>query len=215
MKIIGLVVEAYGRYVKVRTKEGDIIIKTEKRTPKEGTHIELKDRGVGDYSARVLAKLEPELTELPSLRTLATAERLLRNLDQDFLVENGREVQVRLALWLDEISKRTSLTADLLQQIEDYLNGKSAQELEGTLNLLSGKYGFLARHGVFVFLFRPASRFELFSKGLRIKGLVTDRSVTLQFSRMPSGVDELERELKRSFEIVNFKLAGMEGGFYV
>jgi len=37
MRVFGLVPESYGKYVKVRTRDGEVIIKSDKKAPKEGT----------------------------------------------------------------------------------------------------------------------------------------------------------------------------------
>ena len=234
MKIFGLVVESYGKYVKVKTSDGEYIIKSGKKAPKEGAKIELKDFGIGDYVAKVLAKKPYNFRELPSVRFVQLAEELVEGLD----VLSKERLIVAIALFLEEISKRREIDKSILQRLRKALRQSQAvdsaqqsmekkesnddrQELEdflNYLNILSGKYGLIINEGI-IFLDREAGTFEVFLKNNRIYGVTQQNamrsSVTLYFEKIPENVTELEKRLRNNFDVVSIKLEAMRDGTYV
>jgi hypothetical protein len=234
VKIFGLVVESYGKYVKVKTSDGEYIIKSGKKAPKEGAKIELKDFGVGDYVAKVLAKKPYNFRELPSVRFVQVAEELVEGLD----FSSKERLIVAIALFLEEISKRREIDRSILQRLKRALrklqtadaaqqsmekkeSDSDRQELENFLNylnILSGKYGLIINEGI-VFLDRETGTFEVFLKDNRIYGVTQQNSlsssVTLYFEKIPENVTELEKRLRNNFNVVSIKLEAMRDGTYV
>ncbi|AMW33573.1 hypothetical protein [Fervidobacterium islandicum] len=233
MKIFGFVVESYGKYVKVKTSDGEYIIKSEKKAPKEGTKIELKDFGVGDYLAKVLAKKPYNFRDLPSVRFVQLAEELVNDLE----FSAKERLIVAIALFLEEVSKRREMDKSMLQKLKMALKktrslnvessddktkeNEKQQDLAGFLNylnVLSGKYGLIVDEGV-VFLDREGGTFEVFLKNNRIYGIIQEStlssSVTLFFEKVPENILELEKRLKDNFNVVSIKLEAMRDGTYV
>ncbi|QAV33631.1 hypothetical protein SAMN04488510_12835 [Fervidobacterium changbaicum] len=233
MKIFGFVVESYGKYVKVKTSDGEYIIKSEKKAPKEGTKIELKDFGVGDYLAKVLAKKPYNFRDLPSVRFVQLAEELVNDLE----FSAKERLIVAIALFLEEVSKRMEMDKSMLQKLKMALKktrslnvessddktkeNEKQQDLAGFLNylnVLSGKYGLIVDEGV-VFLDREGGTFEVFLKNNRIYGIIQEStlssSVTLFFEKVPENILELEKRLKDNFNVVSIKLEAMRDGTYV
>lgn len=213
MKIIGLILESYGKYMKLRTPDGEIIVKSDRKPPKEGTKIELKDFGYGDLKATIIAKKDDTVDHLPDLRLIAVSEKLSRFIPEQ-LQEWSKDITVRIALVLEEVSKKTDMNREFFKNFENYL-ANSDGVFEFYLNILSGAYGLLYRSGIFVFLNRKNGRFEVFTKDNKIKGHVTEKAVTLYFQRIPADVRELELNLKKHFGVVNIKLESLDGGVYV
>uniref|UniRef100_A0A7C5VL38 Uncharacterized protein n=1 Tax=Fervidobacterium thailandense TaxID=1008305 RepID=A0A7C5VL38_9BACT len=213
MKIIGLILESYGKYMKVRTPDSEIIVKSDRKPPKEGSKIEIKDFGYGDLKATIIVKRDDMVDHLPDLRLLEVSEKLSRLIPGQ-LQEWSKDITARIALVLEEVSKKTDIDREFLKNFESYL-ANSDEFFEFYLNILSGGYGLLYRNGIFVFLNRKNSRFEVFTKDNKIKGLVTEKAVTLYFQRIPADVRELELNLKRHFGFVNIKLESLDGGVYV
>lgn len=213
MKVIGLVLESYGKYMKVRTRDGEIIVKSDKRPPKEGSKIELKDFGYGDLRATIVAKKDDTIDHLPSLKLMELSEKVAKSLSEDFRAWS-KEIAVRIALVLEEVSKRVDIDTEFLKWMGGYFVSHD-ECFEHYLNMISGGYGLLSRDGIFVFINRRNGRFEVFTKDNKIKGIVTDEIVTLYFKKMPGGVEELENNLKKHFGLVNIKLESLDGGVYV
>jgi len=234
VKIFGLVVESYGKYVKVKTSDGEYIIKSGKKAPKEGAKIELKDFGVGDYVAKVLAK---NLTTFGNCLVLDLS-RLLKSWSKGLIFRPKSDSLLPIALFLEEISKRREIDRSILQRLKRALrklqtadaaqqsmekkeSDSDRQELENFLNylnILSGKYGLIINEGI-VFLDRETGTFEVFLKDNRIYGVTQQNSlsssVTLYFEKIPENVTELEKRLRNNFNVVSIKLEAMRDGTYV
>ncbi|MGQ9855765.1 MAG: hypothetical protein ACUVQF_03445 [Fervidobacterium sp.] len=254
MKIFGYVLESYGKYVKVRTQDGEYIIRSDKRPPKEGTKLELKNFGSGDYFAKVVAKKPYEFSELPSVKFVQMAEELIAS--QSVWDEHMKNrLTIAIGLFLEKISKRREIDKRLLQKFKTMFNerlGKVVRssgilrgvdgllssveseignsmtvnemqkadeadeyaEFEKYLNILSGRYGLIINGGL-IFLDRQLGIFEVFLRNNHIFGRVNGQNVTLYFEKIPAGVEELEKNLKRVFNQVYIKLKGMDDGAYV
>jgi len=227
MKIFGYVLESYGKYVKVKTNDGEYIIKSDKKAPKEGAKIELKDFGSGDYVAKVLAKKPYNFRELPSVRFVQLSEELLADIE---LLSKERLI-IAVALILEEVSKRREIDKFFLKRLRALLNRvistvpsnsnsgeENLEDFQNYLNVLSGKYGLIINEGA-VFLDRENGTFEVFLRNNRIFGVVetnaTGSSVTLYFEKIPENVEELEKRLKSNFNVVSIKLEAMSDGTYV
>ncbi|MEJ5256973.1 MAG: hypothetical protein WHS64_01840 [Fervidobacterium sp.] len=243
MKIFGYVLESYGKYVKVRTQDGEYIIKSDKRPPKEGTKLELKNFGSGDYFAKVVAKKPYEFNELPSVKFVQMAEELLAS--QEIWNEHVKNrLAIAIGLFLEEVSKRRDIDKKLLTRFKSLLNERIGRrsdsgeviggtgilfpgnhadnsdkadkyaEFEKYLNILSGRYGLIINEGL-VFVDRELGTFEVFVVGNHIFAKTDGQNLTLYFEKIPDGVEQLERRLKRVFRQVHIKLKGMDDGTYV
>ncbi len=221
MRVFGLVLESYGKYVKVRTRDGEVIIKSDKKAPKEGTKIEMKDFGQGDYKAKVLAKRPGKFDELPNVRFIEISERLVDEMSRNSTNKLDRDdLVVNIALFIEELSKRIDVNSAFLQKFQKYLNGEldgntELADFENYINLLSGRYGLKKSKNGIAFLNRAHGTFQVFVGDDSILGKIDGDSITLYFSKMPENVEELERNLRRSFSFVSFKLEGFVDGTYV
>ena len=221
MRVFGLVLESYGKYVKVRTRDGEVIIKSDKKAPKEGTKIEMKDFGQGDYKAKVLAKRPGKFDELPNVRFIEISERLVDEMSRNSTNKLDRDdLVVNIALFIEELSKRIDVNSAFLQKFQKYLNGEldgntELADFENYINLLSGRYGLKKSKNGIAFLDRARGTFQVFVGDDSILGKIDGDSITLYFSKMPENVEELERNLRRSFSFVSFKLEGFVDGTYV
>jgi len=88
-------------------------------------------------------------------------------------------------------------------------------DFENYINLLSGRYGLKKSKNGIAFLNRAHGTFQVFVGDDSILGKIDGDSITLYFSKMPENVEELERNLRRSFSFVSFKLEGFVDGTYV
>ncbi|HOK33376.1 MAG TPA: hypothetical protein PLM21_03040 [Fervidobacterium sp.] len=221
MRVFGLVLESYGKYVKVRTRDGEVIIKSDKKAPKEGTKIEMKDFGQGDYKAKVLAKRPGKFDELPNVRFIEISERLVDEMSRNSTNKLDRDdLVVNIALFIEELSKRIDVNSAFLQKFQKYMNGEldgntELADFENYINLLSGRYGLKKSKNGIAFLNRAHGTFQVFVGDDSILGKIDGDSITLYFSKMPENVEELERNLRRSFSFVSFKLEGFVDGTYV
>jgi len=221
MRVFGLVLESYGKYVKVRTRDGEVIIKSDKKAPKEGTKIEMKDFGQGDYKAKVLAKRPGKFDELPNVSFIEISERLVDEMSRNSTNKLDRDdLVVNIALFIEELSKRIDVNSAFLQKFQKYLNGEldgntELADFENYINLLSGRYGLKKSKNGIAFLDRARGTFQVFVGDDSILGKIDGDSITLYFSKMPENVEELERNLRRSFSFVSFKLEGFVDGTYV
>lgn len=219
MKLFGLVLESYGRYVKVKTKDGEVIIKSDKKAPKEGTKIEIKDFGQGDYQAKVLAKKPGDFDYLPNVKFVEIGERLV----DETLYRGSSKMQkdkivINIALFVEELSKRMEINNTFLQRFQKYLvdepNGEN-NEFENYINLLSGKYGLKKTKEGIAFLNREKGAFRIFIGDDTITGRISGNEIAVYFSRMPENAEELEKKLRKYFSVVSFKLEGFVDGAYV
>jgi len=207
--------------VKVRTRDGEVIIKSDKKAPKEGTKIEMKDFGQGDYKAKVLAKRPGKFDELPNVRFIEISERLVDEMSRNSTNKLDRDdLVVNIALFIEELSKRIDVNSAFLQKFQKYLNGEldgntELADFENYINLLSGRYGLKKSKNGIAFLNRAHGTFQVFVGDDSILGKIDGDSITLYFSKMPENVEELERNLRRSFSFVSFKLEGFVDGTYV
>jgi len=221
MRVFGLVLESYGKYVKVKTKDGEVIIKSDKKAPKEGMKIEIKDFGQGDYKAKVLAKRPGKFDELPNVRFIEISERLVDEMSRNSTNKLDRDdLVVNIALFIEELSKRIDVNSAFLQKFQKYMNGEldgntELADFENYINLLSGRYGLKKSKNGIAFLNRAHGTFQVFVGDDSILGKIDGDSITLYFSKMPENVEELERNLRRSFSFVSFKLEGFVDGTYV
>ncbi|MBP7303261.1 MAG: hypothetical protein ABFC87_06085 [Fervidobacterium sp.] len=221
MRVFGLVLESYGKYVKVRTRDGEVIIKSDKKALKEGTKIEMKDFGQGDYKAKVLAKRPGKFDELPNVRFIEISERLVDEMSRNSTNKLDRDdLVVNIALFIEELSKRIDVNSAFLQKFQKYMNGEldgntELADFENYINLLSGRYGLKKSKNGIAFLNRAHGTFQVFVGDDSILGKIDGDSITLYFSKMPENVEELERNLRRSFSFVSFKLEGFVDGTYV
>jgi len=221
MRVFGLVLESYGKYVKVKTKDGEVIIKSDKKAPKEGMKIEIKDFGQGDYKAQVLAKRPGRFDDLPNVRFVEMSEKLVDEMSHTPAEKLKRDdLVVNIALFIEELSKRIDVTGTFLQKFQKYLNGEldgntELADFENYINLLSGRYGLKKSKNGIAFLNRAHGTFQVFVGDDSILGKIDGDSITLYFSKMPENVEELERNLRRSFSFVSFKLEGFVDGTYV
>jgi len=221
MRVFGLVLESYGKYVKVKTRDGEVIIKSDKKAPKEGTKIEMKDFGQGDYKAKVLAKRPGKFDELPNVRFIEISERLVDEMSRNSTNKLDRDdLVVNIALFIEELSKRIDVNSAFLQKFQKYMNGEldgntELADFENYINLLSGRYGLKKSKNGIAFLNRAHGTFQVFVGDDSILGKIDGDSITLYFSKMPENVEELERNLRRSFSFVSFKLEGFVDGTYV
>lgn len=221
MKVFGLVLESYGKYVKVKTRDGEVIIKSDKKAPKEGTKIEMKDFGQGDYKAKVLAKRPGKFDALPNVRFIEISERLVDGMSYNISNKSRRDdLIVDIALFIEELSKRMEISGAFLQRFQKYLNGEldgsnEFEEFENYVNLLSGKYGLKRTKNGIVFLNRSHGTFQVFVGEDSISGKIDGDSIVLYFSKMPENAEELEQNLRKSFSFVSFKLEGFVDGTYV
>ncbi len=221
MRVFGLVLESYGKYVKVKTKDGEVIIKSDKKAPKEGMKIEIKDFGQGDYKAQVLAKRPGRFDDLPNVRFVEMSEKLVDEMSHTPAEKLKRDdLVVNIALFIEELSKRIDVTGTFLQKFQKYLNGEldgntELADFENYINLLSGRYGLKKSKNGIAFLNRAHGTFQVFVGDDSILGKIDGDSITLYFSKMPENAEELERNLRRSFSFVSFKLEGFVDGTYV
>ncbi len=221
MRVFGLVLESYGKYVKVKTKDGEVIIKSDKKAPKEGMKIEIKDFGQGDYKAQVLAKRPGRFDDLPNVRFVEMSEKLVDEMSRNSTNKLDRDdLVVNIALFIEELSKRIDVNSAFLQKFQKYMNGEldgntELADFENYINLLSGRYGLKKSKNGIAFLNRAHGTFQVFVGDDSILGKIDGDSITLYFSKMPENVEELERNLRRSFSFVSFKLEGFVDGTYV
>jgi len=221
MRVFGLVLESYGKFVKVRTRDGEVIIKSDNKALKEGTKIEMKDFGQGDYKAKVLAKRPGKFDELPNVRFIEISERLVDEMSRNSTNKLDRDdLVVNIALFIEELSKRIDVNSAFLQKFQKYMNGEldgntELADFENYINLLSGRYGLKKSKNGIAFLNRAHGTFQVFVGDDSILGKIDGDSITLYFSKMPENVEELERNLRRSFSFVSFKLEGFVDGTYV
>ncbi|HOP82096.1 MAG TPA: hypothetical protein PL174_02660 [Fervidobacterium sp.] len=221
MRVFGLVLESYGKYVKVKTKDGEVIIKSDKKAPKEGMKIEIKDFGQGDYKAQVLAKRPGRFDDLPNVRFVEMSEKLVDEMSHTPAEKLKRDdLVVNIALFIEELSKRIDVNSAFLQKFQKYMNGEldgntELADFENYINLLSGRYGLKKSKNGIAFLNRAHGTFQVFVGDDSILGKIDGDSITLYFSKMPENVEELERNLRRSFSFVSFKLEGFVDGTYV
>ncbi|HPT58770.1 MAG TPA: hypothetical protein PLD16_02950 [Fervidobacterium sp.] len=221
MRVFGLVLESYGKYVKVKTKDGEVIIKSDKKAPKEGMKIEIKDFGQGDYKAQVLAKRPGRFDDLPNVRFVEMSEKLVDEMSHTPAEKLKRDdLVVNIALFIEELSKRIDVNSAFLQKFQKYMNGEldgntELADFENYINLLSGRYGLKKSKNGIAFLNRAHGTFQVFVGDDSILGKIDGDSITLYFSKMPENAEELERNLRRSFSFVSFKLEGFVDGTYV
>ncbi len=218
MRAYGLVLESYGKYLKVRTKDGEFIVKSDKKFPKEGTKIEVKDFGKGDYLAKIVAKKPGEFEELPNVKFVEMSERIISGLK----FKHINAVSVAVALFLEELSKRIEISNPLILRIQKLLSSKDLDDedkkFERYLNVLSGRYGLKSDSEVIIFIDRKTSMFHVFLEDNKIFGKVEDgiqNSVILYFEKLPENVRYLEESLRKYFQIVSIKLEGFSEGAYV
>lgn len=221
MKTYGLVLETYGRYAKVKTKDGEYIIKSDKKPPKEGTKIEVKDFGKGDYTAKILAKKPSDFIELPKVRFVDMAEKISERLSMK-TIKNGNFITTAIALFLEELSNRIDISKELLEKLQKLLNGEELstedKKLDLFLNLLSGRYSLRNENGSFIFLDRKNSTFHIFTQDNRIFGKIEEGSfstATVYFDKFPENIELLENNLKKHFNLVSIKLASFSESIYV
>ncbi|WP_448376126.1 hypothetical protein [Fervidobacterium sp.] len=227
MKIFGYVLESYGKYVKVKTSDGEYIIKSDKKVPKQGAKIELKDFGSGDYFAKVLAKKPYNFKELPAVKFVQLSEEIL----EDIEITAKERFIIAIALVLEEISKRRELDKQFLQKVRGLIkrlvtpatnkstdDEKDFEEFQNYVNVLSGKYGLIINDGA-IFIDRENMIFEVFLRDNRFYGIIdtssTGSAVTLYFEKIPENIEELEKKLKNNFNFVSIKLEAMSDGTYV
>lgn len=233
----GLVIETYGKYVKVRTTDGEFIIKSDKSPPKKGTKIEVKDFGKGDYTARVVAKRPGEFAELPNVKFVDLAEKILERLfaatsnntetlknPQFYLVTSKDKnfVTTAIALFIEELSKRVDISNVILEKIQKILidddTSQEKKKNEYLLNLLSGRYGLKHENGNFTFLDRKNSTFHILTSDNRIIGKIEEGIESLAliyFEKIPENIQLLESNLKKYFQVVSIKLINLSEGAYV
>lgn len=218
MRTYGLVLESYGKYVKIKTKDGEYIIKSEKKAPKEGTKIEVKDFGKGDYLAKVVAKRPGEFEQLPAVKFVAISDKLVEKMNY----KHSNLISVALALFLEELSKRIDINKALIMKLQKLLNGENLDDedrkYEQYLNLLSGRYGLKSEKGKIAFMDRKNSTFHIFLQDNKIFGKIEEgvvNSATIYFEKIPENVQELEENLKKNFQLVAIKLLSFSEGTYV
>ncbi len=204
MKIYGYVMETYGKFVKVRTKDGEVVIKSEKANSlKDKKTIEIKNSGYGDLKAKIVAGPSQEL---PSLKSLQLVDQYFGEVD----------FATQLANFLDELSKRIIVDSEFLKKLRDYIYKEKDEEFEYVLKLLSGRYGLLSNGNLVIFLDKILGTFEIFGEDTtgKITGLVKESEVVVYFEKIPQKVDELYQKLKQYFGSVVIKKEGYENGFY-
>ncbi len=204
MKIYGYVVETYGKFVKVRTKEGEVVIKSDKANSlKDKKTIEIKNSGYADLQAKIVAGPSEEL---PSLKSLQTVEQYFGEVD----------FATQLAKFLDEIGRRINIDAEFLKKLKEYVHKGKDEEFEYVLKLLSGKYGLLSNGELIIFLDKTLGTFEVYGESStgKITGVVKENEVVLYFEKIPQKVDELYEKMKQYFGNVVIKKEGYEDGFY-
>ncbi|MEN3042302.1 MAG: hypothetical protein ABDH59_03240 [Fervidobacterium sp.] len=218
MRTYGLVLESYGKYVKIKTKDGEYIIKSDKKVPKEGTKIEIKDFGAGDYLAKVVAKKPGEFDQLPNVKFVVFSEKLIEKMQY----KHSNSIVVALALFLEELSKRIDINSYLLAKLKKILSNDKIDDEDKKfqiyLNVLSGRYGLKKEGESIVFMDRKCSTFHVFLKDNKIFGKIEEgvtNSAIIYFEKFPENVQQLEENLRKSFQIVAIKLLNFSEGAYV
>lgn len=200
----GIVTDLYRNLVKLKTKSGEIVIKSNKKIPK-GLKVEVKKMGDGDFKGKILAG--PSVF-LPSTKNIYYATKI---------TEDERFIE-KIAFVFEEISKRIVINKDFLKKFKQYFDvGEidSGQKIFGNyFNLLSGKYGFRSYENSKVFIEREKKEFTIYAKNNIIYGVIENENIVLKTDKVIENIEELKEKLKKYFANVFVTVLGFEGGKY-
>ncbi|MBT1247937.1 MULTISPECIES: hypothetical protein [unclassified Thermosipho (in: thermotogales)] len=201
----GIVSDSYKNLVKLKTKKGELVLKSNKKIPK-GLRIEVKKIGQGDYEGKIL--LGPK-SYLPPIKYIFLANRI---------TDDPRFIE-RLSVIFEELEKRIKINRNFLERFEKYFksNMKDEENLEFEvyLNALSGRYGLRSFGDIKVFFDRVSEKFEIFYEKEVIVGYVNGEQISLSTSSVIENVEELKSRLSKYFKNVFIKFEGFKGGVYV
>ncbi|ABR31391.1 hypothetical protein SU69_07850 [Thermosipho melanesiensis] len=197
----GVVSDTYKNLVKLKTKNGEVIVKSNKKIPK-GLRVEVKNIGEGDYKGKLVAGPKGSL---PPLRYVFLATKIT---EDEVYIE-------RISKLFIELEKRIKLDKEFLSRFREYFENGEDKEFEKYINILSGQVGFRVFGDIKVFYDRLLQKFEIFYEKGVIEGYISDDEITLKTSTIIENVEDLKKRLEKYFKYVFVKFEGFEGGIYV
>ncbi|MBZ4650331.1 hypothetical protein [Thermosipho sp. (in: thermotogales)] len=201
----GIVSDLYRNIVRLKTNNGDIVIKSNKKMPK-GLKVEIKNIGQGDYKGKIL--MGPSKV-LPSLDAIYYSS----------MITEDRSLVEKLSFLFEELSKRVKIDRSFLEKFKKYFEAGEVDEdnkvFGNYVNLLSGRYGFRSFGMIKIFVDRKAEEFVLYFKDNVIKGKVEGNDIILSTDKIIENIEELKERLKKYFLNVYIKYENFEGGIYV
>ncbi|QTA37886.1 hypothetical protein JYK00_09235 [Thermosipho ferrireducens] len=200
-----IVTETFGKFMKLKTKNGEIVIRSKKSVPKEGISVELKSSGNADFFGKIIAGPSKKL---PSLKFLVFAEKISKK----------KQHIVSIAFFLEELKERLKINNEIINIIKKYVEiGEVNEEMKtigSYLNALSGKFGLRSYQNSLVFTNRETGEFEIYTEDNTIKGVVRGNSIEIILKKIPEDIELLKTSLEKHFTFVSIKKEGMENGIY-
>lgn len=211
----GFVIETFGKFAKLRTEKGDIVVKVKGQPPEVGKFVRISDQPVLEkfYLAEKVLQLEgdsPPLSALePILRVIGKAR-----FDEDvvFLSLTAQTVEARAG----------KLDRNFYRSLAKYYETAEDETFGLWLFTLSNPYIFQSvpekEAPVHIYVDRSRHTFRIDfvkdSKPVVIEGKVWQDQLVLSFSQMfpTDRMEELRERLSRHFSLVRFILgAGIDG----
>lgn len=215
MMLEGFVVETFGKFAKLRTDKGDIVVKVKGQPPEVGKLVRISDQPLLDkiYLAEKVLQLKGDSPSLSSLEPILRAIKKFR-FDEDvvFLSQTVQAVQ----------SRTGKLDRDFYRSIARYYETAEDENFGIWLFTLSSPYIFQSfpdkEAPVHVYIDRSHRTFRMDfvkdSKPIVLEGNVWQHQIVLSFSQMlpTEKMEELKERLSKHFMIVRFVLgAGIDG----
>ncbi|KAF2958243.1 hypothetical protein AS159_00540 [Thermotoga sp. Ku-13t] len=211
----GFVIETFGKFAKLRTEKGDIVVKVKGQPPEVGKFVRISDQPVLEkfYLAEKVLQLESDSPPLSALEPILRVIRKAR-FDEDvvFLSRTAQAVEARVG----------KLDRNFYRSLAKYYETGEDETFGLWLFTLSNPYIFQSvpekEAPVHVYIDRSRHTFRIdFVKGSKpvvIEGKVWQNQLVLSFSQMfpTDRMEELRERLSRHFSLVRFILgAGIDG----
>lgn len=211
----GFVVETFGRFAKLRTDKGDIVVKIKGQPPEVGKLVRISDRPTLDkvYLAEKVLQLDENSPPLSVLEPILRSIKQFR-FDEDavFLSKTVQAVQARAG----------KLGKDFYRSLARYYETAEDETFGLWLFTLSSPHIFQSvpdkEVPMHIYLDRSRHTFRIDfvrdSIPISIKGSVWQDQILLSFSQMlpADKMEDLRERLSKHFSMVRFILgAGIDG----
>jgi hypothetical protein len=215
MTLEGFVVETFGKFAKLRTDKGDIVVKVKGQPPEVGKLVRISDQPLLDkvYLAEKVLQLKSDSPSLSSLEPILKVIKKFR-FDEDVVL---------LSQTVQAVQSRTGkLDRDFYRSLARYYETAEDETFGLWLFTLSNPHIFQSlpdsEAPIHVYIDRSRHVFRIDfvkdSKPMVLEGNVGQHQIVLSFSQMLSTeeMEELRERLSKHFTIVRFVLgAGIDG----
>ncbi len=218
----GVVIDIFGKWVKIRTQNGETVVKMNRKLPEIGELVRITDHPVNlkVYAAEKIFEA-PEV--LPPLQKL---QPLLRNIDKP---RNDADIPFLVKL-IERVENRIGqLRSDFFEQVGLYYKNGEVNESLKTFGLwlmtVSHPFTFKSlpdlEKPLHIFMDRNSKRFRIDfvrnSKTMSIEGLIINDQIVLDikgFKIDQQQIEQLRTSLSTYFKSVLINTGGLRDGLY-